>query len=149
MTAQTAKERSEATRRAIERLADVQALLMTDGEDWQPQTIGKVGNSDPTASRAIRNVDELADKLEALRQEEQELLDTIGESLAIIEGVRNGFGEIYANLLEWRYIDGWTWKRIYEDEGIKRHVGYYLVNIAFDWVDSVGVSKILRGIVEI
>lgn len=149
MTAQTAKERFEATRKAIERLADVQALLMTDGEDWQPPTIGKVGNSDPTASRAIRNVDELADKLEALRQEEHELLDTIGESLAIIEGVRAGFGEIYANLLEWRYIDGWTWQRIVDDKGIKRTTGHNLLDIAFDWIDSVGISKILRGVLEV
>ena len=149
MTAQTARERFEQTRKAIERLADVQALLMTDGDDWQPPTIGKAGNSDPTASRAIRNVDELADKLQALRQEESELLDTIGESLAIIEGVRNGFGEIYANLLEWRYIDGWTWQRIRDDKGIRRTTGHNLLDIAFDWIDSVGVSRILRGVLEV
>ena len=149
MTAQTAKERFEATRKAIERLADVQALLMTDGEDWQPPTIGKVGNSDPTASKAIHNVDELADKLQALRQEETELLDFIGTTLAIIEGVRNGFGEKYATLLDHRYIDGWTWQRMDDELGIKRTTGHNLLDVAFYWIDSIGVSRILQGVLEV
>ena len=145
-----AKERFEQTRQAVSRLAEVQALIMYDCDDWQPESVHAAHElSDPTAARAIKAVDELADKLEALRAEERELLQFIGDSLAIISAVKQGFGEIYANLLEWRYIDGWTFTRIHEEHGISRSTCYYLVDIAFDWIDSVGVSRLLRGEVEI
>ena len=144
-----ARERFEQTRKAIERLDYVHALLMSGGEDWKPANVGKSGTSDPTAARAIKNVDELAEKLEALRQEETELTDFIGVSLAIIEGVRSGFGEIYANLLEWRYIDGQTWTQISKDKKLNRTYCYQLVDVAFDWIDSVGVSRLLRGEVDV
>lgn len=145
-----AKERFEATRRAIPRLDEIKLLLMYDGDDWKPPSI-KAHNeqSDPTANRAIYNVDERAEMLEALRREEQELENLIGETLAIIEAVRDGFGEIYANLLEWHYIDKQTWTEISEDTNIKRPTCYYLRDIAFDWVDSVGVSRLLRGQTEL
>lgn len=145
-----ARERFEETRRSINRLDEVHALIMYECDDWKPPTIRARGEkSDPTANRAAYNVDELAEKLAALRREESELTEFIGVTLAIIAAVRSGFGEIYANVLEWRYVDGWTWKRIHEEHGIKRHVGYYLVNIAFDWVDSIGVSRLLKGQYEI
>ena len=145
-----AKERFRQTRKSIIRLDEVHALIMYGCDDWKPpQVKTKSDKSDPTANKAIYNVDELSEKLEALRKEETELTDFIGVSLAIIEAVRNGFGEIYANLLEWRYIDGLTWKRVQEQYGIKRNAGQYLINIAFDWIDSVGVSRLLKGEVEI
>ena len=144
-----ARERFEQTRKAIERLDYVHALLMSGGEDWKPANVGKSGTSAPTAARAIKNVDELAEKLEALRQEETELTDFIGVSLAIIEGVRDGFGEIYASLLEWHYIDGQTWTQISEENIIKRSTCYYLRDVAFDWIDSVGVSRLIKGETEI
>ena len=144
-----ARERFEQTRKAIERLDYVHALLMSGGEDWKPANVGKSGTSDPTAACAIKNVDELAEKLEALRQEETELTDFIGVSLAIIEGVRSGFGEIYANLLEWRYIDGQTWTQISKDKKLNRTYCYQLVDVAFDWIDSVGVSRLIRGETEV
>lgn len=145
-----AKERFKRTRQAIKRLHEVQLQIMYECDDWKPpQVKTKTDKSDPTANKAIYNVDELGEKLEALRNEERELTDLIGTSLAIIEAVREGFGEIYANLLEWRYIDCWTWKRIYDDTGITRDRGRYAIDIAFDWIDSVGVSRLLKGEVEI
>lgn len=141
-----AKSRFEATRNAIKRLDEVHLLLMYDCDDWKPPTIRtKSDKSDPTANQAIYHVDELSDKLEALRREESELLQLIGDTLAIIEAVREGFGEIYANLLEWRYIDGWTVKQIAEEKKLNRTYCYQLVDIAFDWIDSVGVSRLLSG----
>ena len=145
-----AKERFKRTRQAVKRLHEVQLQIMYECDDWKPpQVKTKTDKSDPTANKAIYNVDELGEKLEALRKEEAELTDFIGVSLAIIQAVRDGFGEIYANLLEWRYIDKWTWKRIDEDFGIRRHDGYDLLDIAFDWIDSVGVSRLLKGDREI
>lgn len=146
-----AKTRFKETAKAVKRLNEVDNLIMFDGDDWKPQDGVKTAHStsDPTASKAIYNVDELGEKLTALKQEQRELRLFIGESGEIIQAVRNGFGDIYANLLEWRYIDCWTWERIHDDCGIKRPYGNYLLNIAFDWIDSVGVSALLRGQIEL
>lgn len=145
-----ARMRFEATRKAVKRLDEVHALIMYDGDDWKPPGI-KAHNetSDPTAKRAIYNVDELGTKLEALRAEERELIQLIGESGTIIESVKSGFGEIYGYLLEWRYIDGKTWTEIHDEQGIAKSTGHYLIGIAFDWIDSVGVSRLLRGEVDV
>lgn len=145
-----ARERFEATRRAIPRLHDVQLAIMYECDDWKPPAIkAHTQTADPTASRAIYRVDELSEKLDALRAEERELTQLIGETLAIIEAVRDGFGEIYANLLDWHYIDGMKWAQISKDKEINRTYCYQLVDIAFDWIDSVGVSKLLRGHTEL
>jgi len=145
-----ARERFEATRKAIPRLHDVQLAIMYECDDWKPPAVkAHTQTADPTASRAIYRVDELSEKLDALRAEERELEQLIGETLAIIAAVRDGFGEIYANLLEWHYIDGVKWAQISEDSDIKRSTCYYLRDIAFDWIDSVGVSRLLRGEVEV
>lgn len=141
-----AKTRFEATRKAIPRLKEIKWLIMTDGEDWRPEGVrSATDTSDPTASRAIYAVDELGEKLDALRREERELESLIGESLEIIEKTKDGFGEIYGYMLEWRYIDRETWTEIHEEHGITRDRGRYLLDVAFDWIDSVGVSRLLRG----
>lgn len=150
MIAIDAKTRFKETAKAVNRLNEIKWLLMYNGDDWKPESVKAAHEtSDPTALKAIYNVDELADKLTALRQEERELEQFIGESLAIISAVRDGFGEIYASLLDWRYIERWTWKRIYSDYGIPKSTGHYLLNIAFDWIDSIGVSRLLRGQVDL
>jgi len=141
-----ARERFEATRKAIPRLHDVQLAIMYECDDWKPPAVkAHTQTADPTASRAIYRVDELSEKLDALRAEERELEQLIGETLAIIAAVRDGFGEIYATLLEHRYIDVWSWEQIKEEYEIKRTTGYDLINVAFDWIDSVGISRLLRG----
>ena len=145
-----AKERFEQTRKSVLRLNDVKMLIMTDCSDWKPpQVKAKSETSDPTANQAIYNVDTLEGKLAALRAEESELEDFIGESLKIIAAVHSGFGEIYAHLLEWRYIDGYTWTRIHDDYGIKKARGHYLLDVCFDWIDSVGISRLLSGNYEL
>lgn len=145
----SARDRFEQTRKAVVELDTIKALIMTGGDDWKPEGVKQPGTSDPTASRAIHNVDEWGEQLEELRRREAELENFIGMSLAIIQGVRDGFGEIYAMLLDARYIDGWTWTRIHEEYGIKRPYGNYLLGIAFDWIDSVGVSRLLNDDYEV
>lgn len=141
-----ARARFEATRKAVKRLDDVHLLLMHGGDDWKPEGVRSAHEtSDPTANRAIYNVDEGDEILAALRREERELTDLIGESLVIISAVRKGFGTPYGNLLEWRYIDCETWTIIHDDHGIPKSTGHYLLGIAFDWIDSMGVSRLLRG----
>ena len=145
-----AKERFKQTRQAVKRLDEVHALIMYECDDWKPpQVKTKTDKSDPTANKAIYNVDELGEKLEALRKEEAELTDFIGVSLAIIQAVRDGFGEIYANLLEWRYIDGLSFGQIWHDYEVKKATAFDRIEMAFDWIDSVGVSRLLKGDVEV
>ena len=90
-----ARDRFVKTREAVMELAQVQALIMTEGDDWKPEGAHSSGISDPTANRAAYNVDTWADKLEELRSRESELLDFIGLSLRIIEAVRDGLGDDY------------------------------------------------------
>ena len=149
-----ARERFEATRKAVKRLAEVQALIMYDCDDWKPPGVkARHETSDPTANRAIYNVDELSEKLEALRAEESELIALIGESGDIIRAVRAGFNEQYADWLEHRYIDLWTWAQFADELGMEqkkaREKVRYWCGVTFDWIDSVGVSRLLRGQVEI
>lgn len=145
----TARDRFIATLKAVNELNNIKALIASDGDDWKPPGVHVPGVSDPTASRAIRNVDYWGLKLESLRKRETELEDFIGTSLKLIEAVRDGLGHEYANLLDARYIDGYSWKDIHEDYGFTRQRGHYLLNIAFDWIDSVGVSRLLRGEYEV
>lgn len=145
-----AHERFERTRRSVARLNEVKLLIMYGCDDWRPAHIrAKTDKPDPTANEAMHRVDVLGEQLDELKREQDELESFIGVTLAIIAQVRAGFGEIYANLLEWHYIDGRTWTNISEDTGIKRSTCYYLRDIACDWVDSVGVSRLLNGEVEL
>lgn len=145
-----AHERFERTRRSVARLNEVKLLIMYGCDDWRPAHIrAKTDKPDPTANEAMHRVDVLGEQLDELKREESELESFIGTTLTIIAQVRAGFGEIYANLLEWHYIDGRTWTNISEDTGIKRSTCYYLRDIACDWVDSVGVSRLLNGDIEL
>ena len=145
----SARDRFVQTRQYVIELNNIKALIMTDGDDWKPPGVKVHAVSDPTASRAIRNVDEWGEQLAELRKRESELEHFIGVSLAIIEAVRDGLGETYAQLLDARYIDDEPWAHIQERLNINKKRGSYLLNIAFDWIDSVGVSRLLRKDYEI
>lgn len=141
----TARDRFVLTRKYVLELDAIKAKLMFHGEEWHPESVYVKGQiSDPTANQATYNVDILGDKLEKLRERETELESFIGETLEIIEHVRQGLGEEYANLLEQRYIDGLTWSQI----NVNKSTGKRKVSIAFDWIDSLGV-KLNRGDYEL
>lgn len=137
----TARERFVQTRQAVIELNNIKALIMSDGDDWKPPGVKVHAVSDPTASRAIRNVDEWGEQLAELRKREAELEYFIGMTLQIIEAVRIGLGAEYADLLDQRYIDCLTWKQM----DVSKSTGKMKVAIAFDWIDSVGVSRLLKG----
>ena len=145
-----AKIRFQRVKEAVSRLHDVQLLIMNDCEDWRPQTArARRQMPDPTANAAIYHVDEIEQLMAALRAEERELLRTIGAALVIVQGVRDGLGDKYADVLEWRYIDCRTWNYIRDEYGVSRQTGNCRANVAFDWVDSVGVTRILAGDLQI
>lgn len=141
----SARERFVQTRKAVIELDNIKALIMTDGDDWKPPGVHVHGVSDPTASRAIRNVDEWGEQLAELRKRESELEHFIGTTLAIIEAVRSGLGSDYADILDKRYIDCLTWAQM----DMPKSTGKMKVAIAFDWIDSIGISRLLRDEYEI
>lgn len=145
----TARDRFVQTRQAVIELNNIKALIMSDGDDWKPPGVKVHAVSDPTASRAIRNVDEWGEQLAELRKRESELEHFIGTTLEIIEAVRDGLGKTYAQLLDARYIDDEPWRDIQERLNINKKRGSYLLGIAFDWIDSVGVSRLLRKDYEV
>jgi len=133
----------------VARLAVVQAKLEAGGEDWRPDSV-RTGNGDPTAARAVYNLDTLAGKLESLRSEERDLLETIGRALAVIEGVRKGLGDEYASILDQRYIDGLPWRFVeYGGETVSPSTGKRKAAVAFDWIDSVGFAGVIAGKYEL
>lgn len=141
----TARDRFVLTRKYVVELDGVKALIMTEGDDWKPPGVHVRGVSDPTATRAIRNVDEWGEQLAELRKRESELEHYIGVTLELIEAVRVLLGDKYADVLEARYIDLLEWRDVKAcGESISRTTAYTYASIAFDWMDSVGISVLLR-----
>lgn len=131
-------------------MRDVQIAIMNDCDEWRPPSVSsKHAISDPTASAAIRRVDEIDGRLAALRAEEAELIDLIGETLAIIQAVRDGLGDKYADVLEWRFIDCVAWACIHDEHGLAKQTGRDRISVAFDWIDSIGITRILADDLEI
>ena len=129
---------------------EVQLMIMNDCDEWRPPSVSsRHSTPDPTANAAIRHVDELEEKLKALREEETELIDMIGEALVIIQAVRDGLGNKFADVLEWRYIDCLSWGKINRMYDVPKRTGHDRLNIAFDWIDSIGITRILAGDLEI
>ncbi len=136
----SARDRFVLTRRYVIELDAIKIRLMEPGDEWRPDPIKVPGPSDPTAAQATYNVDVLGDLLDELRNREQDLENFIGVSLMVIERVRRGLGDEYANLLDWRYIDGLTW----EDCHVSKTTGKRKVGVAFDWIDSIGIDRLMR-----
>ena len=144
------RDRFVQTRTAIVELQSVQALISEGGDDWKPDNVKGGGISDPTANQACYNVDVWGEKLEQLRAYEAELLEFIGVTLAVIEGVRKGLGDEYADILDQRYIDGLRWCDVeINGKPVPSATGKRKVAIAFDWIDSVGLTGVLGGDYEL
>lgn len=143
------RDRFTQTRDAVIELANVQALLWSDGDDWTPDAPGRATVSDPTANRAVYNVEVLSERLASLRKREAELIEFIGGTLAIIQGVRDGLGNEYADVLDGYYIDGVTWREVAKELGASVSTCKRQRDIACDWVDSLGVSRVIGGEYEL
>lgn len=144
------RDRFVQTRQAVIELNEIQALIWAHGDDWKPETGRSSETSDPTANRACYMVDTWAGCLVDLRQRESYLIEFIGQTLEIIEGIRAGLGEEYASIVEQRYIDCYRWNDVeVNGERVPLSTGKRKVAIAFDWVDSLGVTNVLAGYYEI
>lgn len=146
-----ARERFNATRAAVQRLEDVQRAIMLEGEEWKPAQPRTRTHaiSNPTETRGIYRAETLPRIMDNLRREEHELIAYIGTTGNLIEAVRSGLGERYASVLEWLYIDCNDWTYIRDVYGVPKSSGSQWRNVAFDWVDSIGIKELLRGEIDL
>ena len=142
----SARDRFAETRKAIVELESIRARLSEHGDEWRPEGVHVNEISDPTANQAVFNVDVLGDELEQLRQREAELTEFVDVSIRLIGHVKVGLGFEYADLLTKRYIDGLPWSQM---GGRSKSTMKRMVSVSFDWIDSLGVTKILRGDYEL
>ena len=150
MVAVGVRARFEDARRAIKRMDEINLAIMYGLDDWKPEGVrSKSGTDDPTASKAIRDIDEVQPTIRELMREREDCERVIGEALALIESVRVGLGERYAVVLDCLYIDGMTWRELRQAHDIPKSTGQQLRNVAFDWMDSVGISRLLKGETEV
>lgn len=133
----SARDRFAKARSAVLELAQIQALISTGGDDWKPESVGKSGNGDPTANRAVYNIDVWGVRLKELRDRETELLEIIGRVLVDIELVRVEFGNDYADILDQRYIDCLPWSQVeLHGRRVKLSTGKKRVKEAFALLDK-------------
>ena len=133
----TARDRFAQARNAVIELAQVQALIQTHGQDWQPDSVRGSGISDTTYSQACYNVEVWGVRLVELRAREEELLEVIGRVLRDIELVRSEFGDEHASILDQRYIDCLPWSKVeWNGKRVKLSTGKAKVKEAFEWLDK-------------
>ena len=146
----TARERFVRTRKYVIELDAIKAKLSEHGEDWRPEGVKTQDIGDPTGNQAAYNIDVLGDVLEQLRNREEELETFIGQTLGLIHHVSIGLGYEYAEILDQRYIDGLEWADVRVDgHKVNRQTGNRKVSVAFDWIDSLGMTRILSGDYEL
>lgn len=139
------RERFAATARAVRELREVNMLLANGGQDWRPQGARGSELSDPTATTAIYNAEELAEKLEGLRNRRKVLTAYIAATSAMIDAVRIGLGGKYADVLTQRYIRCRKWSEIRRHgEPVPVSTGKMWVAVAFDWLASIGMTGLAR-----
>ena len=129
--------------RKVRRLSFLHEVMIYGLDAVQPgQGGGKAsGVPDPTAGRALAE----SSVVEAARAEACAIEDAIGAALALIEGVRRGLGEAYADVLERHYVDGASFSDVADEMGITKMTAINRRDVACDWVDMVGWRRALHG----
>lgn len=69
----------------------------------------------------------------------------VGRALRVIEGVRRGIGERYADVLDMRYVDAMPWDEVAQRMGCSERTARRVRDVACDYVDSVGMAGAMRG----
>lgn len=127
--------------KASRRIEEMQRIINSGGEEYQARhsaSGSRPGHSDPTAAAAIRN-DAI---LEWARREMGEACETVGDALEVLAGVENGLGRVYADVLEYRYIDGLSWGEVCMLLGTSRTTAYRYITAAHNWIDSQGLERV-------
>ena len=145
MSTQTAREYFNRVRRdsvALQGyLREIEALkdgIVPSGETMR----GAKGTGDPVFGTIVRATEMLA-SVEAKRDA---ALESIGEALAIIEGVRRAMGS-KADAVELYYIDVLEWDDVAQELGVSERTARYWANDVFAMLDATPPAYIvgLRG----
>lgn len=126
-----------AVTRAAVRLEEIERELK-EGPDAMPYGGGGVrggGIGNPTESRALWLVTEGAAWEQRLVDERERLTYVVGCALVLVEYVRDGLGETYADVLDARYVDEMEWHEVAERVGYSEPHAKRLGYVALDWLD--------------
>ena len=124
-------------RRAIKEMDECR-IIIDEGADAIASGGGGAGGGehDPTAARALFLAMHDDRVREAAKARLLVLEDTVGDALKVIERVRRGLGERYADCLDFRYIDGLSITETAERMDVSVATVKRDTNIAHDWIDS-------------
>lgn len=130
-------------RRSVREL-DEWRYVMDEGADAYSVTSDSIGGGlgNPTESRALYLV-ENDDRIRDYARQQYELcVDVIGAGLVVIDCVRRGLGEHYADVLDGYYVDMLSFNEVAEVCGISKALALQRRDIAADWLDSLSVLDI-------
>ena len=89
--------------------------------------------------------------VEARRAELQAIEADLDEARAIVEGIRAGLGDKYADAIHGRYLKPPAGSKLPASYavvgqrcGIERHTIMHRANVALDWLDSVGRARAIE-----
>lgn len=99
------------------------------------------GKSDPTAvvGSALADGDDELHRMEAVFRER------IGEAAELIQGVRQGLGLVYGDVLADHYLGGLSWDVAARLNDVGKTTALRYRDVAFDWIASVGMAHARRG----
>lgn len=110
-------------------LADVADMLPTSGSGHGS------GISKPTEARALWLVCEAPAMAQRLEAERERLEAVIGCGLVLCQMVRDGLGDVYAEVMEAHYVDCMPWADVAESVGYSVPHAKRLGGVACDWID--------------
>lgn len=135
-----AREFFESASMAV-RMRDVaQAVIDNEGEEWSPCSPGSNGISDPTASAAERSIERQNAVRDALLIRD-ECDREIGSCLEVIEGIRQVFGDGFADVLDLHYIDLLPWWAVALEVKASESTCKRRRNLMFEWIDAMGIAR--------
>lgn len=70
----------------------------------------------------------------------------VSRALRVIEGVRSGMGERYADVLDMRYVDAMPWDEVAERLGCAERTARRVRDVACDYIDAVGIDGAMDGL---
>lgn len=131
-----ARDYFEGVRRAAESIEGLTSAIR-DIESGEPLPTGAGAGvrsttpSDPTAAAAFKRGEVLAD----LKAERDAALETVGEALQVIEGLRRCFSR-KAEVIELHYIDGLGWGDVGAAIGVDRRTALRWRDELCAWLDA-------------
>lgn len=130
--------RMEVVRRELWRLEDI-------SEAFDERAAGGGGKPSGGYSDPMDRVVVLIDRRKRLSGELVELEAQVGDGLAVIEGVRRGLGDRYADVLDARCVDALSWDDAAFEVGCSKRSAMRRYDTACDWVDAVGLARARAG----